>query len=188
MKVTFKLTKEQAQHAKIVLGDYALIGRHKRQEYADVYNTDQSLTLDEEKLELKYVGQRYPFLLDGAFSVAMQVFHIGHPDPSALVMNRNVDIADKAVIHYETSDKRLRWHDTLHTYISGVAPIKDAVEWLVVNKDNFNYHQTKWMVSWRIPKVIKDNLGNQKEEVRGLLTTEELEVWELLTTHRRKPM
>lgn len=113
MQVVFKLNQAQLTRAIVVatrfeepseVSSWALATGnellHEPFEHCRL-NPDQCLTLDRFKGTMTYKGQRHPFIQDGAYSTVCAILGGG---------------TAANVIYYETSDKRLKWNETLDSY------------------------------------------------------------------------
>lgn len=120
MQVVFKLTAAQALIATALVAKpnpFPVNGEDDEPHYTvdcgnvlghvwahPCFNEDQNLEFNPDARTLTYTGQRHPLVVDGALAAIKE---IAGGDLSALRM-----------VKYETSDKRLRWYETLESYIS----------------------------------------------------------------------
>lgn len=112
MKVSFKLNSTQLSIAQAIVSKVEagstddersvwcgnVLGEQWK---TPCFNTDQDLELKGDILT--YEGQRHPLLQDGAFDLLTEI-----AGGNALKLK---------VVSYETSDKRLAWHQTLSEYM-----------------------------------------------------------------------
>lgn len=123
MKVVFKLP--------VTVSDAEIISAI--QKYNDIvewgvnhpcFNPNQELVVEfsPHGNKLTYAGERNPMQVDGAYSTILSFFG-------------NKEAATTAICYYETSDKRLMWHETLYEYLmSPRATFEEVVESIVNNK------------------------------------------------------
>lgn len=136
MKVVFKLTNEQAKVANSVA---AQVNNDVSVDPADIYcgnllgymynhqnfNPNQRLQFNEDAATVEYHGERHPMIQDGAYNVLVEI--------------SGGDIKKLRVVHYETSDKRLQWHETLDSYLYSRAPLEETIKNLEVITSKFNF-------------------------------------------------
>ena len=113
MKIVFKLTEEQILTANIISSElvaefgedenYEWLGNMNPQpvQQSQCINVNQYLQLEDDTLT--YEGERCPFTQDGSFKTVLRI--------AAGVLD------NLQVVQYETSDKRLKWYETLYEYI-----------------------------------------------------------------------
>lgn len=113
MKVAFKLTEEQILIANNIRSElvaefgkeegYHFLGNINPQEVDGNFpvNTNQYLHVEGDKLT--YEGERCPLQQDGGLKTLLRI------------AGGNLDVLE--VVEYQTSDKRLKWHETLYDYI-----------------------------------------------------------------------
>src|SRR3990170_1961007 len=83
------------------------------------YNPDQRLFVDGDTLV--YEGQRYPFLYDGAYDAVVGTFG-------------SREIADAAVVSYETTDERLKWYEVRADLVPRLSPAELRAEVASIEK------------------------------------------------------
>ena len=136
MKVTFKLTNEQMNkvHSIIAVWD------EKQEEFWDnpCYNKNQTFMVYDNNV-LSYHGERKPLAMDGGLYALLVI--AGYI-PQSLDGDRKArcsqvmeafDTADKdnwsllKVVHYETSDSRLKWWETLSSYLFQKGTVEECL-------------------------------------------------------------
>lgn len=141
MKVSFKLNLAQLARARaqVLTTEYRdslphSLDNHEGnlvgwvEDHGFSYNPNQHLELKDDTIT--YVGERCPFQQDGMFRLLGEIL-TGDKTP----VKRwwcNYDPID-----YETSDTRLRWHETLQIYLYERASLEEVVSYI-------NKPATRW--------------------------------------------
>lgn len=121
MQVIFKLNQAQLVRAIAVSDSFApsVAVTHGGSEMLHepvehcCLNPDQCLTLNRFRGTMTYTGQRHPFVQDGAYNAVCAI--LGGE-------------AAANVIHYETSDKRFKWSDTLDSYCYRAGSLEECLK------------------------------------------------------------
>lgn len=151
MKITFKLSREQATRAtnktveeenvvKQSLINAGISGSSWELEkcgnlhsiYIHGYtNTNQYLSFNPKDSTLTYIGERCPFGQDEARKTVMEIL-TGDSDSR--------DYIDFVPYKYETSDMRLRWYEDLHSYMRNRATLSEKAYYKLVcyKKDGYS--------------------------------------------------
>lgn len=122
MQVIFKLNQAQLVRATVIANTFGEPSEwtlasgsemlHEPHEHCCL-NTDQALVLNRYAGTMTYTGQRHPFIQDGAYDVVCAI--LGGE-------------AAANVIYYETSDKRLRWNETLDGYCYRAGSLEECLK------------------------------------------------------------
>ncbi len=165
MKVTFKLSGRQVEKAKSVVADFNAEVDEIRDQH---FNRNQKFELDGFLRELTYVGQRCPLGVDGGLDLIDKLFG-----------SRRA--ATEAVIHYETSDKRLRWDETVYDYMVQRADVHTVIQWC-----GQTHRDPGDILGDRLPKDVQRCLNVNRTRAAASLTPEEMKIWSAVMAVRNK--
>lgn len=165
MKVTFKLTARQTEEAKKVVAAFNDEVTEVKDQH---FNPNQKFVLDGFLRELTYSGQRCPLGVDGGLELI-----------DKLLGGRKA--ATAAVVGYETSDKRLKWDETLYDYMSQRAAPQTVIQWCAEK-----HIDPVDVLGDRLPKDVFKCLNVSRVRATACLTPEEMKLWAAVTAARAK--
>ena len=110
-------------------------------------NTNQFLELVGEMVT--YEGERYPLVEDGALAVLLKIAGYAKNEEAAVDA-----LARLRVVNYKTSDRRLRWFETLDQYITRAGTLEEIVAYLEKHPSG-NEHTAAWAIRARFPEMVR---------------------------------
>ncbi len=156
MRVTLRITREQAARVP------DLMARHEAELYVGpCYNADQGLVL--EGTMLTYEGQRCPLWADGLGDVIARVLTGTAAVRACDVPEAVFDGAD--VVAYATSDARLKWYDTMESYLIGRASVAEVMSEIACDNRVWLLRECKaWLAGGFERLVLLDEARLQAEQ------------------------
>lgn len=91
-------------------------------------NPAQEWILRVDKAELEYVGQRHPLHQDGSLAFVLRAVW-------PFAVSDHITYPRMKVLRYETSDKRLKWWETLDSYLNTRASLAEQCEAMKAKED-----------------------------------------------------